>query len=285
MVLGFLIANAGRAVEPAPAATNASPELTLEQPVNIQVESAFGASKFEQKVTQGPASVSIITSGEIKKLGDRTLADVLQNVRGTCVTYDRNYSYLGMRGFARPSDYNTGLLLPVDGHRVNDNDFDSWLVGSDALVDVDMIDRVEVIRGPSSAICGNSAFLGVLNLVTKRGSAIDGIEASGEAGSFDSYKGRFTYGKRFTNDVELIVSGSFYDSAGPGSLYFSELTNPTPPPDAVLNKDHSRGQWLETEFQLPEKLFERHTLTVGAEYRDHSASTRSTTIRTRASII
>src|SRR5882757_410925 len=90
-------------------------ELSLEQLVNIQVESVFGASKYEQKVTEAPASISIVTSDEIKKFGYRTLADALRSVRGLYVAYDRNYYYLGFRGFLRPGDYNIRELFLVDG--------------------------------------------------------------------------------------------------------------------------------------------------------------------------
>src|SRR2546430_351904 len=59
-------------LNPAPVADPG--DLSLEQLVNIQVESVFGASKYEQKVTEAPASISIVTSDEIKKFGYRTLA-------------------------------------------------------------------------------------------------------------------------------------------------------------------------------------------------------------------
>src|SRR4030067_2346873 len=77
-------------------------KLELEELMEIKVAVVYGASKFEQKVTEAPASVSIITSDEIKKYGYRTLADILKSVRGFYVNYDRNYHYLAIRGFRRP---------------------------------------------------------------------------------------------------------------------------------------------------------------------------------------
>src|SRR6185295_4844201 len=118
----------------------------------------------------------IVTADEIKKFGHRTLAEVLRSVRGIYVTYDRNYANFGIRGFDRPGDFNTRVLLLVDGHRMNDNLYDSALLGSEATLDLDLIDRVEVIRGPSSSIYGNSAFFGVINIITRRGGQIDGAE-------------------------------------------------------------------------------------------------------------
>ncbi|MBI4838699.1 MAG: TonB-dependent receptor plug domain-containing protein [Nitrospirae bacterium] len=108
-------------------AAGASADLTqldLEQLLELEVVTVYGASKFEQKVTEAPASISIVSDDEIKKYGYRTIADILKSVKGFYITTDRNYTFIGVRGFGRPSDYNTRILLLVDGHRLNDNIFD-----------------------------------------------------------------------------------------------------------------------------------------------------------------
>jgi iron complex outermembrane receptor protein len=127
-------------------------DMSLEQLLEVDVDKVYGASKYEQKISQAPSSVTIVTSDEIKKLGHRTVADVLRGVPSLFVTSDRAYSYLGIRGFGRPSDYNSRILLLVDGHRLNDNIYDGALLGTEAILDVDLIERMEVIRGPSSSI-------------------------------------------------------------------------------------------------------------------------------------
>ncbi len=139
-----------------------------------EIPSVYGASRYEQKVTEAPSSVSIVTSADIKHYGYRNLGEILESVPGLYTTYDRNYSYLGMRGFARAGDYNTRVLLLVDGHRLNDAVYDQAPIGTDFPVDVDLIDRVEIIRGPSSSIYGTNAFLGVINVITKRGRDLRG---------------------------------------------------------------------------------------------------------------
>ena len=179
-----------------------------------EVPSVYGASKYEQKVTEAPSSVSIVTADEIKKFGYRTLADILRSVRGFYISYDRNYSYVGVRGFSRPGDYNSRILLLIDGHRLNDNVFDSALVGTEGVLDVDLIDRVEIIRGPSSSLYGSNAFFAVVNIISKRGRDLQGAEVSGEVGSFETYKGRLSYGRKFSNGVEGLLSGSYYTSEG-----------------------------------------------------------------------
>jgi len=188
--------------------------LSLEQLMQMNVHSVFGASKYEQRVTQAPSSISIVTAEDIRRFGYTNLGEVLAGVRGLYVTNDRNYTYLGVRGFLRPGDYTTRVLLLIDGHRLNDNIYDSGAIGREAGLDVELIERVEVIRGPSSSVYGSSAFLGVVNVITKRGRDIDGAEVGFDIASKDTYRTRATYGETFANGVDLLVSASHYGSAG-----------------------------------------------------------------------
>jgi iron complex outermembrane receptor protein len=214
----------------APATGYCEPEPTTglaeETILFLDIPSVYGASKYEQRAAEAPSSVSIVTADEIQKYGYRTLADVLRGVRGFFVTYDRNYSYIGVRGFGRPGDYSTRVLLLIDGHRMNDNVYDGLLIGTDGFLDADLIKQVEIIRGPSSSLYGTSAFFGVVNIVTKRGRDVEPAEVSGEAASFGTYKTRLTVGRRFHPGAELLVSGSFFDSNGRPRLYYPEFDSP-----------------------------------------------------------
>lgn len=191
------------------------------------IPSVYSASKYEQKVTEAPSSVSVITSDEIKRYGYRSLAEILQSVRGFLVTYDRNYNYVNVRGFGIPGDYNSRILVLVDGHRQNDALYDSAFIGTSAPVDIDLIDRIEIVRGPSSSIYGTSAFFAVINIITKRGRDFQGVEVSGDYGSFDAYKVRGSFGDRFENGVELLLSASYYQSDGDDDLFYKEFDDPS----------------------------------------------------------
>ncbi|WP_146180354.1 TonB-dependent receptor [Opitutus sp. ER46] len=197
-------------------------ELSLEQLMSVKIASVSGASKFEQKVTRAPSSVTIVTADEIANFGHRTLGEVLASVRGLYVSNDSNYIYLGIRGFLRPGDYDSRKLVLIDGHRMNENIFDSTEL-SQGTLDVGLIDRVEIIRGPSSSVYGSSAFNGVLNIVTRRGRQLDGGEISTEFGSFGATKARVSYGKLFKNELELLISATRYQSDGRGAIYYPEF--------------------------------------------------------------
>lgn len=200
--------------------------LTIEQLMEIEVDTVSGASRYDQPVTEAPASVSIVTADEIKKFGYRNLADILQSVPGFSITNDRNYQYAGIRGFGLPGDYGTRMLLLVDGVRQSDPVYQTAFIGSEMVVDVDLIERVEVIRGPGHTLYGANAMLGVINVITKRGRDLDGFEVSGQAGSFDTYQGRLSYGKKFTTGPEMLLSGTFLHNRGQ-DLYYPEFDSPS----------------------------------------------------------
>jgi iron complex outermembrane receptor protein len=228
LLLSFLL-TAGWA-EASSSTDNLPPDLTelsLEELMELEIPTVYSASKHEQKVTQAPSSISIVTADEIKKYGYRTLTDILRSIRGFYISYDRNYSYLGGRGFNRPGDYNTRILLLINGHRINDNVYDSISIGTDFILDVDLIERVEVVRGPSSSLYGGNAFFAVINIITKRGQNFKGPEVSGEAGSFYTYRSRLTYGNLFQNGPEVLFSGSYYHSKGDQHLFFKKFDDPT----------------------------------------------------------
>jgi iron complex outermembrane receptor protein len=202
-------------------------DLDLEDLMKVTVQSVFGASKFLQKVTDAPAAVSVVTALDIERYGYRTLADVIRSAPGFNVTYDRNYTYVGVRGFQRPGDYNSRVLVLVDGHRINDPIYDMAYVGTEFPIDIELVDRVELIRGPSSSIYGTNAFFAVINVVTKKGDALKGLLLGGDGGSLQTGRARGAFGATLRNGLDLLVSGSRYRSGGAARLFFPEFDDPT----------------------------------------------------------
>lgn len=95
-------------------------ELSFDEILQVKVPTVYGASKHEQKITDAPASVTIVTREEIQGYGHRTLGDILRSVRDFYVSDDRNYGYIGVRGVNRPGDFGGRILILVDGLRLND---------------------------------------------------------------------------------------------------------------------------------------------------------------------
>lgn len=201
-------------------------DLELADLMKIHVQSVFGASKFLQKVTDAPATVSVVTARDIAIYGYRTLAEIIRSAPGFNVTNDRNYSYVGVRGFQRPGDYNSRVLILIDGHRMNDPIYNQAYIGTEFALDVELIERVELIRGPSSSLYGTNAFFGVINVITRKGESLRGTHLSGDVGSLRTGRGHAAFGVKFANGVDLLLSGSRYQSEGNARLYFPEFDSP-----------------------------------------------------------
>lgn len=224
--------------------------LPLEQLLDTPV---FGASKFTQKSSEAPSAVTVITASDMAAYGYRTIADVLRSIRGLHVTYDRDYSYVGVRGFLRPGDYSTRVLLLVDGLRVNDNIYAQADLGYEFPVDLDMVDRVEFIPGPGSAIYGSNAFLGVVNVVTKPGRAFNRGEIKGEVASAETYRGHAAYGRQWDRDRELLLSVSGLSSHGRDVVYpeFASVNG-----GVAQSLDYERAQYFLGKLTLGGFTFE-----------------------------
>ncbi|HTW57585.1 MAG TPA: TonB-dependent receptor [Terriglobales bacterium] len=214
-------------------------QASLEELGTIQV---YSASKHLQNASDAPSSVTVVTADEIQKYGYRTLADVLESVRGFFITYDRDYTFVGVRGFGRLGTWNSSILLLVDGHRINDNVLGDGLVGPEFLVDLDLVDRVEIIRGPSSSLYGAQAFLAVINVITRKPAQLKGVEVSFAPGSFETYQGRATYGSQY-KEIGMLLSGTFYNSQGP-TLFFPQFDSPATNNGITSNTDYENFQHL-----------------------------------------
>ncbi|MEP7308337.1 MAG: TonB-dependent receptor [Acidobacteriota bacterium] len=207
-------------------AQSSLPDLSLEDLMKLDAGQVYGASERLQPVIEAPASVSFITAEEIARNGYRTLADILRSVRGMYVSDDRNFSLIGTRGFAKPGDYNSRILLLVNGHRVNDNVYGQAEIGAEFGLDPAMFERVEIIRGPASSIYGDSAFFAVVNVMTRTGGSMGGSSLAVETGTLGTVLTRAQTGHRFSNGVELALSGTYDHANGVDRLYFPVFDTP-----------------------------------------------------------
>jgi outer membrane receptor protein involved in Fe transport len=191
--------------------------LSLEQLLQLGV---VGASKYEQSQSRTAAAVSIITRQDIATFGWRTLAEALASLPGMHLTYNRQYSYIGTRGFGLPGDFNTRLLVTLDGLRVNDPAYDGGPVGRQFPLDMDLVERIEFIPGPGGAVHGQNAMLGVVNVITRRGDDVAGTEiALGWEAPQRTGTARASWGHRFDNGLQALLSVSGLRSRGEDLYY------------------------------------------------------------------
>ena len=224
------------------AAQQEAPDLTNKSLEDLMKIEVYSASKYMQDASDAPSSVTVITADEIQKYGYRSLADILESVRGFYITYDRDYSFVGVRGFGRLGDSNNRILVLIDGHQINDNVFGEPYLGTEFLVDVDLIERVEIIRGPSSSLYGADAFFAVINVITRKAPQLKGMEVSFAPASFGTYDGRASYGGQYRG-LDVMLSGTFYNSRG-ATLFFPEFDSPATNYGVTRNTDYESFQHI-----------------------------------------
>jgi outer membrane receptor for ferrienterochelin and colicins len=200
-------------------------DMPLEKLVNVEV-TVTSVSKYAEKISEAPSAVEVITADDIRTYGYRTLGEALDGLHGLYASSDRNYNYLGVRGFLRPGDYNSRILVMVDGRRMNDNIYDSANTGQEFLLDMALVDRIEYIPGPGSSLYGANAMEGVVNVISRKGADIGGLEVEGGVGSFHTVTERATYGKLLKNGADVVLSASRYYSNGPENLFFPAFNDP-----------------------------------------------------------
>ena len=213
--------------------------IPLEELMQMRVVTA--ASKFAQPISDAPSSAVVLTASDIRDHGWRTLADALATLPGLYVTGDRNYTYLGARGFLRPGDYNSRFLLLVDGMRINDAVYDQALIGTEGLVDMDMVKRIEFVPGPGSAVYGSNALFGVINVVTRDGSGLSGVQGAVTAAGQGERKARTSYGWHGQNGADLLLSASAFNRAG-RDLNYAEFDAPETNNAIARHLDWDRAQ-------------------------------------------
>lgn len=181
-------------------------------------------SKRPQRPAEAPSMVSVIGADEIRRFGWRTLADALNSLRGIHVTYDRNTTYIGLRGFGRPGDYNSRVLMLIDGVSINDGIYDQAPVGADFPLDLALVERIEYVPGAGSVMYGGNAFFGVINVITAAG-ARRGSEIEVAAGAGREFGLRVTQGTRDETGNDWVLSASRTRSRG-ADLYFESYEQP-----------------------------------------------------------
>jgi outer membrane receptor for ferrienterochelin and colicin len=191
---------------------------------DLMNQKVITASKYAQNIAGAASSISVITADNIKQYGYRTLGEALNSQRGMYLSNDKNYIYVGSRGFSRPTDYNNRLVVMIDGHNMNEVVYGSAFMGNELGLNLDNVERIEIIRGPGGSVYGSGAMLNIINIIMKKGAETNGASVSAGTGSFGKYDLSAVYGEKFKNtDISVSGTSGLYNGE---NYYFSELDAP-----------------------------------------------------------
>jgi outer membrane receptor for ferrienterochelin and colicin len=181
-------------------------EVSLEDLLKTDVDVA---SKVPQTYREVPGVITVVTREEIMDSGARDLADVLMLVPGFSLGVDVEAVVgIGVRG---NWGHEGKVLLLVDGQQMNETLYSTNQLGNH--FPVDQIERIEIIRGPGSAIYGGYAELAVINVVTRGADELDGVAVYGHAGLASDTYGHLNRsvaaGQKIGDDLKLSLAGLF----------------------------------------------------------------------------
>jgi outer membrane receptor for ferrienterochelin and colicins len=144
--------------------------LSLEDLMNIEIVSAV---RQNQNIIDAPSIVTVITGTQIKERGYTSIDEALNSIAGFDVITDYFQPNMGIRGInGGLRSWSRLVKVMVDGQSTSfRSSSDNYLDPS--LIPLEVIDKIEVIRGPNSAIYGKNAFLGVINIITKTGKKVN----------------------------------------------------------------------------------------------------------------
>ena len=198
----------------APMSVMGGGEARAAEPIEEDIEQVYGrdedtisiATGYRKPLDLAPSVATVITEEEIQAIGATTLGQVIETVAGIHVsTTNAVDSVVTVRGIT------SRVLVLLNNVPVAQGLFVNAFAQLDNI-QINDIERIEVIRGPGSAVYGADAFAGVINIVTKTSKDINGTEVGARAGSFDTYDGWFLHGGEYGGfDVALSVSGRTTD--------------------------------------------------------------------------
>ncbi len=154
-------------------------QMNLYDLMNVKVVSA---GKTDQEISKAGAAISVITSQQIEEYGYTSVGEALQSVPGFYLLTDHYQYNLGVRGInGGMRAWSRVVKVMINNQSVAfRSSAENWL-GLE-LIPIAIIDRIEIVKGPSSALYGANAFLGIVNIITKDGKQING-------GEIDNYLG------------------------------------------------------------------------------------------------
>ena len=183
--------------------------LSIEELSKVRITTIATGTK--EKISEAPAVATIITAQEIELMGATSVEEVLETVPGLHVTQtDSYYPRFDIRGIT--SRFNSQVLVMINGIPITS------LIRGDrnarlSTIPVKMVSKIEVIRGPGSALYGADAVAGVINVITKDYSDINGTQLGGRAGSFETGELWYLHGGKY-EDLKTSLMMTYEQTEG-----------------------------------------------------------------------
>ncbi|MFC2098829.1 TonB-dependent receptor plug domain-containing protein [Bacteroidota bacterium] len=188
-------------------------EMSLEELLDQEVVSA---SRIEEKGSEAPATIHVITESQIRTRGYVNLEEILDDIpeveiqKKASVEYSNYFTIRGIDGSEK-------FIIMMDGMRINSpTGTPLAIVYNYPIMNAR---QVEIILGPASALYGVDAFTGVINIITKKGSDAKGLQLSGSYGNYNTSHNTFVAGIGNEN-ISFSLSGSYFFSDEP---YFPDI--------------------------------------------------------------
>jgi len=220
--------------------------LSLEELVNLETTIA---SKTRHTVSRAPAVVTLITADDIKATGATNLVDILEGVPGIHVRASQ-FAYRPLIHFRGTNA--TQTLLMVNGTPIKDMmwGFGIFWKGLPSS----MIERVEIIRGPGSALFGADASAGVINVITKTAGKIEESEVGVRTGSFNTQTAWIQHGDNW-NGFDIALTAELFSTEGHAPFIESDAqtvsdSDPTYPTNASYAPDAANYGWRNEDIRF-----------------------------------
>ncbi|MBI2381530.1 MAG: TonB-dependent receptor [Gammaproteobacteria bacterium] len=220
-VLLPLLVLAGPGMAPAAEPGESVFDLSFEE---LQALEVVSAARVPQPIAQAPAVVAVITAEDLRGFGYRSVAEALEQVPGLYGVYDYLSTNVGVRGInAGSRAYSRILKVMIDGEPLAFASDASQFLGPE-LLPLGLVERIEVVRGPASALYGADAFLGVINIITRQpgqGGTLElGVAAESRQGFWGQGGELYGFGRAGAFAWSLGASAADWDRSGldlPGS--------------------------------------------------------------------
>jgi outer membrane receptor for ferrienterochelin and colicins len=219
--------------------------LDLESLANVRVTTA---SKFDEKLSSAAGAMSVVTKDEIRRFGGFTVAQILERVAGVnlSTSYFPDRTIVSLRGSQTRGDSGHILFL-INGRPVREVQLGGVMTDLLESFPVEVLEKIEVIKGPGSVLYGSNAYSGVVNLITQKADA-QRFHAKAAAGP----GGTITGSQQFALErgaFSLVAAGQYRQFPQRNVLYRGSPGTNAPPQEMASLANGGAGGFLNLNYK------------------------------------